>query len=47
MKVTLDDIDDLIGALSPDELKELSSVDPDVSMDFKLLVIANGCNRNH
>ena len=31
MKVTLDDIDDLIGALSPDELKELSSVDPDVS----------------
>ena len=31
VKVTLDDIDDLIGALSPEELKELSSVDPDVS----------------
>ena len=30
-KVTLDDLDDLINALSPDELKELSLVDPDVS----------------
>ena len=32
--MTLDDIDDLISALSPEELKELSSVDPDVSMNF-------------
>ena len=31
-KVTLDDLDDLINALSPDELKELSLVDPDVSL---------------
>ena len=30
VKVSLDDLDDLINALSPEELKELSLVDPDV-----------------
>ena len=34
MKVTLDDLDDLISALSPEELRELSCVDPDVSLRF-------------
>ena len=34
MKVTLDDLDDLISALSPEELRELSCVDPDVSLNF-------------
>ena len=32
VKVTLDDLDDLIAALSPEELGELSRVDPDVSI---------------
>ena len=31
VQISLDDIDDLISALSPDEVKELSCVDPDVS----------------
>ena len=37
MKVTLDDLDDLISALSPEELRELSCVDPDVSLRFSVL----------
>ena len=38
MKVTLDDLDDLISALSPEEVKELSSVDPDVSLLLSVLL---------
>ena len=46
IKVTLDDLDDLISALSPEELKELSSVDPDVSIAY-YISLATAFNRNY
>ena len=32
--VSLDDLEDLINSLSPDEVAELAECDPDVSLDY-------------